>query len=421
MEQNYQDPSSQQQQEMYAAEMRRQNQMRQQQQYQMMKNNNISQIANALSQIDPFDVIRDISKYGINTLPLEQQEKSWLVQLLIQIFNDTSASDFSSENWANAVRILTRAITATYNLQLIQMRQHSQMGGMFGGGMGMGGMPGMMGGGMMGGFNSFNPYDGMMGGMGFNQGFNQGFNPPPNNNGQNEEDKEKGLINQYKQMFFSRIYNVDPIIFINLLLQDNTYEVGRNASEQFENTLRILIANSLWRLQDDALQIIYCIISAIFNSEYYTRSGNGKNQNMGFNPGPGFSQPGMMGGSMPGMMGGIPGGMGMGMGMSGGMMGYGMGGFNSFNPYDGMMGGMPGGMGMGMSGGMMGNGGMMGGMGMPGGMGFNPGFMPPPMNGMGMMGGMPGGMGMGMPGNMMGGSNPFAGGGGGGSSGTVMW
>jgi hypothetical protein len=372
MEKNYQDSAAQQ--EMYAAEMRRQQQIVQQQQYQMYRQNSITQIANALTQIDPGEIIKNIGRYGISTLPLDQQEKTFLNNLLCQQFIGDD-SDFTSDNWANVVKILTLAISSTYNLQLLQMRQQGQIYGntpfMQGGGfnyynpgqqnpfmgginpaMGMG-MPGMPPGGM--------GMPGMMGGM--NPGYPPGYTPRPEpNNEQSEEEKEKMLINQYKQIFSTRIHQVDPIIFINLLLQDN-YEIGNN--EYFKQTLRMLVANSLWRLPDNALQIVYYIISAIFNSEYQKRAGNDNPKQGGYTP----QMPGMMGGMNPamgmGMPGMPPGGMGM-PGMMGGMnpsynsaMGMGM---------PGMMGGFDSNYGNPMGGGMMGG---------------YPGFMPPPINGMG--------------------------------------
>jgi hypothetical protein len=386
------------QQERMAAAMRQQQQMFQQQQYMAYKQNAVMQIVNGLQQIDPFEVINMVNYYhGISTFQMEPNESNYLLQLIGKIFGDPNA-DFTLDNWKDLINILNNSISLTGNLRanmigsanrgaygFNQYGGMGQMGGMgmgmgyqqpmmgpqmgmgFGmgqmGGMGMGGMPYQQP--IMGGMNQY----GMMGqGMGYGMGY-QPFNTQQKpNQEETEETRIANGIAECKQIFFNCIWNVDPIIFINCLLQ-GSFELK---SQELENALRMVIGNSLWRLQDNALQMFFNIVSTICNNEYQKRMSNPDNkQNQQFNPN--FQQP-MMGQQM---------GMGFGMGQMGGM---GMGGMPYQQPMMGMgqmgqMGGM--GMGMGyqqpMMGPQMGMGGMM-----------------PPMNGMGMngfgqfgMGGMP--------------------------------
>jgi hypothetical protein len=209
-----------------------------------------------------------------------------------------------------------------------------------------------------------------MGGMGYgmpyqqSMGYGMPYQTPLNNKNPNpgQEDSEEAritnAINECKQYFYNSIWNVDPILFINCLLQ-GSFEPK---SAELENALRITIGNSLWRVQDNTLHMFYNVVSSVCNNEYQKRMNNSDNkQNQQFNPG--FQQPMGMPYQQQPMMGGM---MGNGMGMGGMPMGM---------PYQQPMGGM----GYGMP---------MGGMGMPYQQQQMMGGMIPPMNGMGM-GGMP--------------------------------
>jgi hypothetical protein len=371
MEQNNQE-----QQERMAAEMRRQQQFMQQQQYMANKQYIVMNISNGLQQISPFDVIKMINQYfGICTLNLDPQESMYLNNLISQLFSDP-ASNFTSENWKNLLLILNNAVSITFNMQTNQMGSrmsggyspYGMMGGPQMGGMGMNmGYQQQMGMGMnqfgmnMGyqqpmGMGMNNPY----GAGGFNQYNPMGGIPTPGQapQGESTEQSEEVLINQYKQAFFTRIFQVDPIVFLNCLLQDN-YE-PKTDNDNIENTLRHIIMNSLWRVQDNILQMIFQVVSTLYNNEYQKKlnSGNKQNQNQNNNQmgmGMGYQQP--MG-------------MGMGMGMNMNPFGGGM-----MPPLNGM------GMGMNQFGGQMGPQ-----MGMGMGMNMNPfgGGMMPPLNGMGM-------------------------------------
>jgi hypothetical protein len=353
------------QQDRLAAEMQLQRQMMQQRQYYLYKQQTVMQIVNALNQVDPFEVIKTISQHGVYTLQLDPQEKMYLSNLLFQLFSDPN-NDFTVDNWREILNVLSAAVGYTNRMQVMYigrpgMGNYNQFGmmGNFGNSMGMGmNMPGM-------GFG-FNQFGQGMTGQGPGFQFKKEGDPSMN---------DEAAIAQFKQIFSNLIYQCDPVIFINYLLQDN-YEPNLTNNDMFVNVLRQLIGNSLWKAQDNILQIFYYVTSYLYNNEYQKKmNAGGTKQQAG-------QQYNMMG------MGGMPNMMGMGMGMNG------MGGM--------MNGGMPNMMGMGMPGmGMNGMGGMMNGgmpnMGSPMDFGFNP-----MMNG-GMpmgMGGMPNMMGMGMGGMM---------------------
>jgi hypothetical protein len=369
------------QQDRLAAEMQFQRQRMMQQQYYFQKQQNISQIMNALQQVDPFEVIKTVSQHGVYTLQLEPQERMWLSNIIFQIFNDQT-NNCSVEELRNILNLLNAAAGATNRMQMMQIGRPGMGGGMMGGmpkTMGYGGYNPMMGGGMpnmmgmgMGGMPSMIGYGAGMAGQG------PGFQFKTEGDTVDTE----AAIAQFKHIFSNLIYQCDPVIFINYLLQES-YEPNAISNETFTNTLRQLIGNSLWKAQDNILQIFYYAISYLYSTEYQKKmNGNGKQQgNQQYN----------VGGTVIGV-GGMPNMMGMNMGMPG-MMNFG-----GFNP---MGGGMPGGMNMGMPmdfgynpmmGGGMPN--MMG-MGMPGGMNMmGMSGMVPPMNGMGMPGGMNMNMGM---------------------------
>jgi hypothetical protein len=361
------------QQDRLAAEMQLQRQIMQQRQYYMYKQQNVMQIVNALNQINPFEVIKTVSQHGVYTLQLDPQEKMWLSNTVLQLFADPN-NDFTADDWREILNALNAAVGSSNRMQMMQIgrpgmggyNQYGMMGnfgnpmmgmGMPGMGMGMPGMGGMSN--MMGMGNFGNP---MMG-----QGI--GFQFKKEND--TSIDSE-ATIAQFKQIFSNLIYQCDPVIFINYILQDN-YEPNVTNNETLINLLRQLIGNSLWRAQDNILQIFYCVVSYLFNNDYQKKmNAGGVKQQAGQQ----YNTMGMGMGGMPNMMGmGNFGNPMMGMGMPGmGGMSNMMGMDFGFNPM--MGGGMPN---------MMGMGGMM-----------------PPMNG---MGGMPG-MGMGMPG-MGGGAGDF--------------
>jgi hypothetical protein len=422
MEQNGASASTQQQQDILAAQMRQQQEYAQQCQYMYTKQCTVQQIASGIQQIDPFEVIRTISQYyGICTLQLEQQEAMYLNGIIGRILLNDPNATFSVENWKDLLNILNNAISITFNIQTSQMGRgygYGGMNGMMGGynpqmgmmggmggfnpqmnmGMGMG-MPGPQMGGMMGGYNPQmgmmggmgNPYSGMNYGYGPNNSFMFNQNQAPKQEGDGSEEDERKIIDNCRQIFANRLFQTDPIIFLNCLLQGNFELKTDSNNEELPMALRRSICNALWRAQDNILQMIFQVVSSLYNSEYQKRINNGNNkQNQGqqqFTPG--YQQPFMGAPQMNMGMGGFnyQGGPQMGgMGMMGGMPG--------FNPQMNM------GMGMGMPGPQMG--GMMG--------GFNPQMnmgmgMMPPMNGMGMnygqfqMGGMggfnPGAMGQG--------------------------
>jgi hypothetical protein len=385
------------QQERMAQDMRVQNEWYRQHMYQANRQNTINQIVQGLYNVDPLEVIRMINCYhNVSFLPLEQNERNYLLQLIGSILNDPN-SDFTVESWKNLVSVLNTAINLTRNIQTnmiggggyYQNQYGAPMGNM---GMSMGGMgyPGPMGG--MG-MPMGNPY-GMMGGpqmgMGYQYPGSFGYQPQPQKSqdaGLSEEEKDKAAIAEFKNVFATWIWQTDPIVFLNSLIFAN-YELKPSENKDLENALRQAIANSLWRVHDNTLSIFYNVVSVLCANEYQKKFQDNK-QNQQFNN-MGFQYPGMqMGGMTPPMNG-----MGMGMPMNGMPMG------NM---------GMP--MGMNQYGAPMGNMGMqMPGMGMPG-MQMPMGGMTPPMNGMGMgmpMNGMPiggmnqfggpmGGMGMGMP------------------------
>jgi hypothetical protein len=365
-------------QERMAAEMQRQRQFLQQQQYMAQKQQTVMQIINGLQQIDPFEVIKTINQYGIYTLPLEPQEKLYCANIILQLFSNPK-NDFTVDNWREFLKILNASVATSTQMQMSMIGRsgsgcygYNQFG-MMGGGMPNMGMGGGMGMPMGGGFGSFgNP---MMGGYNQFPFMNNGYQPPnffaqntPNPADTKPENSES-TIAQLKQIFANLIYQCDPLIYVNYLLQDN-YEPRLSNDEVLVNVLRQLIGNSLWRIQDNILQTIYYTVSYLFNSEYQKKTGNIKQapqygpnpMNMGMGMGMGMP----MGGNFGNSFGMTPpmNGMGMGMPMGGGfgnpMMGGGMPNMNMGMP---MGGGMPN-MGMGMPMGNMGNP-MMGAMGTP--------------------------------------------------------
>jgi hypothetical protein len=365
--------AEQQEQQRMAAEMQMQKQALQQQQYYLYKQQTVMQIVNALQQVDPFEVIKVISQYGIYTLQLDPQESMYCANCILQLFNDPS-NDFTLDNWREFLRVLNCAASTTMQMQMSRigrpgMGNYNSFGMMGMNGMGMGGFgnPGM-GMGMNGMGMGGNQY-GMMGGpMGMGQ-----FQGGGDKQGENEAADIEATKAQMKTVFSNLIYQSDPIIFINYLLQDN-FEPRLANNEMFPNVLRKLIENSLWRIQDNILQTIYYAVSYLYNNEYQKKLNQGNGKKAQFN---GMDMSGMnnfgMGGfgnpnfamGMNGMnMGGF-GNPGMGMGMNG----MGMGGNSFGNSF---------GNGMGMGGSPFGNGGApMGNFGMNMGMG-----MMPPMNGM---------------------------------------
>jgi hypothetical protein len=408
MEQNGASASTQQQQDILAAQMRQQQEYAQQCQYMYNKQYTIQQIANGLQQIDPFEVIRTISQYyGICTLQLEQQEAMYLDGIIGRILLNDPNATFSADNWKDLLNILNNAISITFNIQTSQMGRGYGYGGSIGGGMGMmGGMGGYnpqmnmgMGMGMQGpqmGMYGFNPQMGMMGGMGnpysgmnYGYGQNNSFafnqNQVPRQEGETSEDDERKIIDNCRQIFANRLFQTDPIILLNCLLQGNFELKTDSNSEELPMALRRSICNALWRAQDNILQMVFQVVSGLYNSEYQKRFNNNPNNKQNQNQQqftPGYQQP-FMGGPQMNMgmggfnyqggpqMGGMPGfnpqmNMGMGMGMPGPQMGGMMGGMPGFNPQMGGMGMMPPMNGMGMNFGQF----QMGGMG-----GFNPGMM----------------------------------------------
>jgi hypothetical protein len=329
-----------QEQERMAAELQKQRQMIQQQQYIAYKQQTVMQIMNGLQQIDPFEVIKTISQYGVYTLQLEPQEKLYCSNLLLQLFMENNVSgDFTVENWRELTKILMAAINYTNTMQMSQIGRggYNQFGmmGMGGGFNPMGGMP--MGGGgfgnpMMGnqfGYNQFGMLGGFPNGMGMGQ-----FAATVTPSSASENENSEQAITQFKQIFCNAMYQVDPIVIINYLLVDG-FELKLTNNEMLINVLRQLIGNSLWGMQDNVLQIIYCVISFICQNDYQKKlSQNGMKQpnqgmagmpplnGMGMSMGGGFGNPmmGMGGGFNP--MGGMPmGGAGFGspmMGMGGG-------------------------------------------------------------------------------------------------------
>jgi len=327
------------------------------------------QLQGALMQLDPTQVIKAISNYGVS-LPLDPFEKQAILQQLSAIFFGASAGKMPVDSWEALAQAVADALSYAQRAMISQQPMMGGMPGMGGmgmmgmqqpmmGGMGMmGGMPGMnmmqqpMMGGMpgMGGMGMMGMQQPMMGGMGMMGGM-PGMNmmgmvqQPTQSAAADSKDPAaaaEARIAQLRQFINCNIASVDPIILIQCIFARN---ITFDSVPELDQVLRVAIANSTTRVPEAVLQIVYSVVSSLFQQK--APAANGQQQN---------AQQNMMGG-MPGM--GMMGGMGMGMpGMGMNMMQQPMmGGM-------GMMGGMPGMGGMGMmppTNGMMGMNMMQGG------------------------------------------------------------
>ena len=197
-----------------------------------------------------------------------------------------------------------------------------------------------------------------MGGMGYGYGMQQPMmyaqqQPAANANGQ-PVDESEARINSMRAFVNQNIFNVDPIIFINLLMNNGV----EPDDEELGRILGQALAQASFYMDDNTFTYFYNIVSCLYNAALQQQAkengGNGNaqfyNQQMGMGMnygipmggmGYGMQQPmGMMGQPM-GMNCGMPMGgmpmngmmgqpmmqqpmMGMGMPMNGMQMGYGM-------------------------------------------------------------------------------------------------
>ncbi len=355
-----------------------------QQQKQQQRYMYCNQIFGAMNVISAYNVLKQAAMYGITNFNLDMNSRNILSQKIYALFFGNGSVAKSEEEWTLFYRTVMQAYQATMNKMVFNSQQMGMMQQpMMGMGMPMGGMQmGMMGQPMMQqpmmgmGMNCGMPMGGMqmgmgmpMGGMGYGFGMQQPMmyaqqQPAANTNGQ-PADESEARINSMRAFVNQNFFNVDPIIFVNLLM-NNGIEPD---DEELGRILGQALAQSSYYMDDNTFTYFFNIVSCLYNAALQQQAkDNGGNGNAQF-----YNQQ-----------------MGMGMGMNCGMpMGYGM-----QQP-----------MGMGMMGQPMGMGMPMGGMQM--GMGFG---MQQPM-GMGMNYGMPmGGMQMGygmqqqIPG--MGSSNP---------------
>lgn len=361
-------------------------QQKQQQRYMLC-----NQIFGAMNLISAYNVLKQSAMYGITNFNLDMNSRNILSQKIYALFF-SNGSVKTEEEWTLFYRTVMQAYQATMNKMVFNTQQMGMMGQpmmqqpMMGMncGMPMGGMMGqpmmqqpMMGMGMP--MNGMQMGMGMpMGGVGYGYGMQQPMmyaqqQPAANANGQ-PVDESEARINSMRAFVNQNIFNVDPIIFINLLMNNGV----EPDDEELGRILGQALAQASYYMDDNTFTYFYNIVSCLYNAALQQQAKeNGGNGNAQF-----YNQQ-----------------MGMGMGMNCGMpmggMGYGM------QQPMGMM-GQP--MGMGMNCGMPMNGMPMNGM-----MGYG---MQQPM-GMGMNYGMPmGGMQMGygmqqqMPGMDGGSSNP---------------
>ena len=308
-------------------------QQKQQQRYMLC-----NQICGAMNLISAYNVLKQSAMYGITNFNLDMNSRNILSQKIYALFF-SNGSVKTEEEWTLFYRTVMQAYQATMNKMVFNTQQMGMMGQpmmqqpMMGMGMGMpmgGGMPmnGMMGQPMM-----QQPMMGMgmgmpMGGMGYGYGMQQPMmyaqqQPAANANSQ-PVDESEARINSMRAFVNQNIFNVDPIIFINLLMNNGV----EPDDEELGRILGQALAQASYYMDDNTFTYFYNIVSCLYNAALQQQAkDNGGNGNARF-----YNQQ-MMG-------------MGMGMPMGGMQMGYGI-----QQPMGGMgMMGQPMGMGMPMGG-----------------------------------------------------------------------
>ena len=337
-------------------------QQKQQQRYMLC-----NQIFGAMNLISAYNVLKQSAMYGITNFNLDMNSRNILSQKIYALFF-SNGSVKTEEEWTLFYRTVMQAYQATMNKMVFNTQQMDMMGQpmmqqpMMGMGMPMGGMPmnsmmgqpmmqqPMMGMGMP--MNGMQMGYGMpVGGMGYGmqQPMMYAQQQPTANANSQPVDESEARINSMRAFVNQNIFNVDPIIFINLLMNNGV----EPDDEELGRILGQALAQASYYMDDNTFAYFYnivsCLYSAALQQQAKENGGNGNaqfyNQQMGMNCGMpmggmgyGMQQPmGMMGQSMGmgmncGMpMGGMPpmnGMMGYGMPMGGmpmnGMMGYGM-------------------------------------------------------------------------------------------------
>ena len=312
-------------------------QQKQQQRYMLC-----NQIFGAMNLISAYNVLKQSAMYGITNFNLDMNSRNILSQKIYALFF-SNGSVKTEEEWTLFYRTVMQAYQATMNKMVFNTQQMGMMGQpmmqqpMMGMGMPMGGM--QMGYGMP------------MGGMGYGYGMQQPMmyaqqQPAANTNGQ-PVDESEARINSMRAFVNQNIFNVDPIIFINLLMNNGV----EPDDEELGRILGQALAQASFYMDDNTFTYFYNIVSCLYNAALQQQAkengGNGNaqfyNQQMGMGMGMNCGMPmGGMGYGMQQPMGmgmmGQPMGMNCGMPMGGMQMGYGMQqqmpGMGSSNPND---------------------------------------------------------------------------------------
>ena len=319
-------------------------QQKQQQRYMLC-----NQIFGAMNLISAYNVLKQSAMYGITNFNLDMNSRNILSQKIYALFF-SNGSVKTEEEWTLFYRTVMQAYQATMNKMVFNTQQMGMMGQpmmqqpMMGMNMPMGGMPmgGMMGQPMMQqpmmGMNGMPMGYGMpMGGMGYGYSMQQPMmyaqqQPAANANGQ-PVDESEARINSMRAFVNQNIFNVDPIIFINLLMNNGV----EPDDEELGRILGQALAQASFYMDDNTFTYFYNIVSCLYNAALQQQAkengGNGNaqfyNQQMGMGMGMNYGMPmGGMGYGMQQPMGmgmmGQPMGMNCGMPMGGMQMGYGM-------------------------------------------------------------------------------------------------
>ena len=295
-------------------------QQKQQQRYMLC-----NQIFGAMNLISAYNVLKQSAMYGITNFNLDMNSRNILSQKIYALFFGNGSVAKTEEEWTLFYRTVMQAYQATMNKMVFNSQQMGMMGQpmmqqpMMGMGMPMGGM--QMGMGMP------------MGGMGYGYGMQQPMmyaaqqQPAANANGQ-PADESEARINSMRAFVNQNFFNVDPIIFINLLM-NNGIEPD---DEELGRILGQALAQSSYYMDDNTFTYFFNIVSCLYNAALQQQAkdngGNGNaqfyNQQMGMGMGMNCGMPMGYGMQQPMGMGMMGQPMGMGMPMGGMQMGYGM-------------------------------------------------------------------------------------------------